>query len=83
MGNSDRIVPTIKVYLMTWKNYILLDKTKLVAKEKYTQYPNVVKKKVCMCVCLCVCLCVKNWKKYLQISYLWTVGSTGHFCVFH
>lgn len=37
---------------MTWKNCILLDKTKLVGKEKYAQYPNIVRK--CMYVCLCV-----------------------------
>lgn len=54
---------------MTWKNYILLDKTKLVAKEKYAQYPNIVRK--CMFVCMSVCENLKNyWKKYLQISYL-------------
>ena len=59
----------LKVYLMTWKNYILLDKTKLVAKENCAQYPNIVRK--CMFVYMSVCENLKNyWKKYLQISYL-------------
>ena len=31
---------------MTWKNDMLLNETKLVAKEKYTQYPNIDKKKI-------------------------------------
>lgn len=71
----------LKVYLMTWKNYILLDKTKLVAKENCAQYPNIVRK--CMFVYMSVCENLKNyWKKYLQISYLWTIGTTGNVCFF-
>lgn len=38
---------------MTWKNYILLDKTKLVAKENMHSIL-ILLESVCLYVCLCV-----------------------------